>query len=145
MAVTSTVYLRALRRFAEGNVNWETDTIKLALLSSSYTPDLDNHDYFNDVSAYEISGSGYTAGGATLANRSFTVDTANDRVYLNADNVSWASATFTARYAVVYKDTGTASTSPILVLIDFGQDYSVSGATFSIEWSSGHVAYFTNA
>jgi hypothetical protein len=46
--------------------DWDTDTIKCALTTSTYTVDIDTHDFFNDVTN-EITGTGYTAGGATLA------------------------------------------------------------------------------
>ena len=59
--------LKALNK----EVDFDTDTIKVALLTSSYTPDQDAHDYFNDVSSAEVTGTGYTAGGATLASGYF--------------------------------------------------------------------------
>src|SRR5690242_11712827 len=93
--------------------DWDTDTIKVAILTSAYTPNQDTDDFWNDVSANEASATGYTAGGAALANKSVTYDTATNQVRLDADDVTWTSAV-TGRYLVVYKDTGTASTSPLL-------------------------------
>jgi hypothetical protein len=52
---------------------------------------------------------------------------------LDSADPSWASATISGiRYAVIYKDTGTAGTSPLLWLIDFGADQSVTSGTFTI-------------
>jgi hypothetical protein len=52
---------------------------------------------------------------------------------LDAADPSWASATISGiRYAVISKSTGTASTSPLLWLIDFGADQSVTSGTFTI-------------
>jgi len=49
----------------------------------------------------QSSGTNYTAGGATLINRTVGyVDTTNAAI--DAEDTSWASASFTARYAVVY-------------------------------------------
>lgn len=55
-------------------VNFLSDTIKGMLLTSGYTVDQDTHDYLDDVAAgsNEVSGTGYTAGGQALANKSVT-------------------------------------------------------------------------
>ena len=117
-------------------VNLKTDTIKLALLTSSYTPDQDAHDFFDDVSANEVSASGsYSAGGVTLTVTTSQDNTDNEGVF-DAVDVSFTSATITARYAVIYKSTGTSSTSPLICLIDFGSDQSSSTGTFSITFAS---------
>jgi hypothetical protein len=120
-------------------INLKTDTIKVALLTSSYTPDIDNHNFLSDVNANEVSGTGYTAGGATLANPSITKDTTNDRAYLDADDTTWANSTLTARYAVLYKSTGTAATSVLIGYIDFGANKSTVGDTFYIQWAAPGV------
>lgn len=116
-------------------INLKTDTIKLALLTSAYTPN-DEHDFFDDVSANEVAASGtYSAGGATLTVTTSQDNTDNEGVFDAAD-VSFTSATITARYAVVYKSTGTAGTSPLICLIDFGSDKTSSGGTFLITLAS---------
>jgi hypothetical protein len=87
-------------------IDWDTDTIKVALTTSTYTPDQDTHDFFNDVTN-EITGTGYSAGGATLTSPTVTYDTATNQVRLDAADTTWTTSTLTARYAVVYKSTGT--------------------------------------
>lgn len=116
-------------------INLKSDTIKIALLTSSYTPNAD-HDFYNDVSTYEVSASGsYTAGGATLS-KTLSTDATDDEGVFDATDVSWTAASITARYAVVYKDTGVASTSPLILLIDFGQNYTSTAGTFSLPFSA---------
>jgi hypothetical protein len=106
------------------------------LLTSSHTPDDDADVFIDDVSANEVSASGtYSAGGATLTVTSSTDDTDNEGVF-DATDVSFTSATITARYGVVYKDTGTPSTSPIACTIDFGSDQTSTAGTFSITFAS---------
>lgn len=119
-------------------VDFDTDTIKVALVTSAYTPDFDAHDYFNDVTN-EVSGTGYTAGGATLGTVTVTLDTANDRVDFDAADTQWTSSTITARAAVIYKSTGTATTSPLIAYIDFGSDQSSSNGTFTIQWAAAGI------
>lgn len=118
---------------AANRVDWVTDTIKVGLATSAYTPNQDTHDFWNDVSANELaSGNGYTTGGVTLGSKTRTYDTASNTVRLDAADASWTfSATKTFRYAVCYKDTGSAATSLLLAYIDFGADQAING-TFNI-------------
>lgn len=80
--------------------------IKLALVSSAYTPDASTtgHDEWVDVSANEIAaGNGYTAGGASLANDAVALVT-NGHKY-SSDNVQWAASGGNLpawRYGVMY-------------------------------------------
>jgi hypothetical protein len=123
-------------------VDWVSDTIKVSLHTSTYTPNQDTDDFFNDATN-EVSGTGYTAGGVTLGSKTTAYDSATNETRLDAADVSWTSASFTARYAVVYKDTGTASTSPVLGYVDFGGDETVSSGTFNITWDATGVLKIT--
>jgi hypothetical protein len=75
-----------------------------------------------------------TVSGQTVADGSVTwAEIGRGVTQLDSADPSWASATISGiRYAVIYKDTGTASTSPLLWLIDFGADQSVTSGTFTI-------------
>lgn len=81
-------------------------TIKVALVTSSYTPDASNtgHDLWADVSANEIAnGNGYTTGGATVANDA--VSTATNGWKYDSDDVTWTASGGSIpawRYAVMY-------------------------------------------
>ena len=116
-----------------------SDTIKIALCNSSYTPDRDAHDFFDDITN-EVSGTGYSAGGATLANVSVTQDNTNDRITIDADDASWSSSSIAnARYAIIYKSTGTASTSPLIAVIDLGSNRSSSLSNFVIQFNASGI------
>lgn len=141
MSFTTTLFLRVFDALADKEIDWLADDVRVMLLSSSYTPNLDSHDYVDDVRAYEISGTNYTADGALLAGKTVNVNTTDNRVEFGANDVSWASATITARYAVVYVDTGVDSTSPLIALLDFGGAESVTAGTFPINWGDGGVFY----
>lgn len=141
----SKLYGNFLLKALNKEVDFDTDTIKVALLSSSYTPDQDAHDYFNDVSTYEVSGTGYTAGGNTLASKTATYDSANNVIVLDAADTTWASSTITARYAVVYDSTGTSSTSALIGYVDFGSDQSSTNGNFTITWDSTGIVRITVA
>jgi hypothetical protein len=116
---------------ARGAIDLDTDTFKVLLVTSSYTPNKDTHDKRDDVTN-EVSGTGYTAGGVTSA-CTVTKDTANDRVTLSFAAVNWATSTITARAAVIYKSRGgTSSADELVCYVDFGGDVSSSSATFSL-------------
>jgi hypothetical protein len=77
------------------NIDYLTDDIRFALVTSSYSPSLATDDFWNDVVANEVSGTGYTAGGIAVASRTLTITAANS--WANA----WtASTAYTARYIV---------------------------------------------
>jgi hypothetical protein len=128
--MASLIYNSAVDDMARGAIDFDTDTFKVMLVTSSYTPDKDTHDKRNDVTN-EVSGTGYTAGGVTSA-CTVTKDTANDRVTLSFAAVSWASSTITARGAVIYKSTGTASTDNLVAYNDFGSDVASASGTFTV-------------
>jgi hypothetical protein len=129
--MASLIYNSAVDDMARGAIDFDTDTFKVMLVTSSYTPNKDTHDKRDDVTN-EVSGTGYTAGGVTSA-CTVTKDTANDRVTLSFAAVNWATSTITARAAVIYKSRGGAASSDELVCyVDFGGDVSSSSATFSL-------------
>lgn len=144
MAVTALLYGKAFLSFTNGEIDLDTNTIKVALTTSSYTPDQDAHDYFNDVTN-EVTGTGYTAGGATLANKTVTYTSGTNVFKFDADDTTWAISTITARRAVIYKDTGTASTSPLIAYVDFGADVSTAAQTFQITWHANGIFTVTVA
>lgn len=117
-------------------INLATDTVKLMLLTASHTPDIDAEVFIDDVSANECPASGsYSAGGATLTWVGSTDDTDDEGVG-DATDVSLTTASLSARYAAIYKDTGTPSTSPIICVIDFGSTITSTAGTFAITFNA---------
>jgi hypothetical protein len=137
MAVTAKWYTNGPKHLVNGDVDWDTSTnVMCALCTSSYTPDQDAHEFYSSITGEVASGSGYTTKGAAIGSRSVSADTASNETRLIGGNVSWSSATFTARYAVIFRDTGTAGTSPLLGYVDFGTNMPVSAGTFTITWDA---------
>lgn len=142
----SKLYGNFLKQALNKEIDWDSDTIKVALLSSSYTPNQDTHDYFDDVSANEVTGTGYTTGGITLASKTSTYDGTNNVIVLDAADVTWSSSTITARYAVVYDDSGANAASKALIgYVDFGSDQSSTNGNFTITWDSTGIVRITVA
>ena len=129
MAVTHTEYTSYKDDLLEGTVDLTNDTIKVMLVSSSYTFDA-GHDFVDDITN-EVSGTGYTAGGETV-----TTPTVTAGVFDAADT-TWTNTTITEiRGVVLYKDTGTPATSPLISFIDNGANLATSGNDFKIAWDA---------
>ena len=143
---TAKLYGSFLGKALNKEVDWDSDTIKVMLVTSSYTPNQDTHDYLDDVVANEVSGTGYTAGGATLASKTITYDGASNVTVLDAADPTWSASTITARYAVIYDATpGTNATRPLIGYVDFGSDQSSTSGDFTITWDSTGIVRLTVA
>jgi len=133
--MASLVYNSCIDDTARGNIDFDSNTFKAMLVTSSYTPNKDSHDKRDDVTN-EATGTGYTAGGET-STVTVTKDNTNDKVTIQFGAVSWSSSTVTARGCVYYKSRGGASSADELVAYnDFGSDVSSSGGTFSVAAST---------
>jgi len=132
MAVTTTFYNNFYEQTLIAGIDWDADTFKVALTTSAYVLDIDLHDHFDNITN-EVTGTGYTAGGDTVTSIVVTQDNTNDRATLDFDDPEWLASTITARNGILYKDTGVASTSPLVCEIDFGADFSSSATPFRIE------------
>jgi hypothetical protein len=129
-------YGEALEGLLKGSIDFDTDTFKLALLDADYVFNQDTHDFFDDVSAEQITGTGYTAGGVTLSGVTVAFDGTSNEARVLWDDASWATATFACRYGVIYKETaGAASTDPLVACADLGAQ-SVTAATFSVDFTT---------
>lgn len=134
--MASLIYNSAIRAILVGSIDWDTDSFKAMLLTSSYTANKDTHDFANDLTN-EVTGTGYTAGGTAITMSVAAVDTANDKVVITTSAPAWASSTITARYMAVYKARGGASSADdLLFLVDFGSDVSSVAGTFTVSAST---------
>jgi len=129
----------------EGTVPLEINNLYVMLMQSTYTTVSaagTAHDFRNDITTYEVTAggtTGYTTGGVSMgvtAANTVTYDLTNNLGSWDSADVSWASAYITARFAAVYKSTGAATTDPLVCCFDFGQDYTASNGTFTIQWST---------
>jgi len=140
MAVTAKMYGQALLKALSKEIDFLVDTIKVALLSNAYTPNQDTDDYWDDISTHQVTGTAYVAGGDTLVGKGLTYDGPSNTIKLDATDTTWAASTITARYAVVYVDTGAPSTSALICYVDFGQDEVSSNGDFKITWHVNGIA-----
>ena len=143
MAVTISLYNHTAKLFADGS-NAVGDTYKVQLYSAA-TFDATNTTLAGITGTEATTGTGYTAGGATLANVAVTTVTTNDAKF-DADDVTWTASggSITASYAVIYNDTD--ANDPPLAFIDFdGSQSAGDGTDFKIVWNANGIFTFTVA
>jgi hypothetical protein len=145
VAVSAKFYGLFFKSLCNKEIDLDTDSIKLMLCSSTYTPNQDTHQYKSDVSN-EITGTGYTAGGATVGSVVVSYNTGTNVLSFDASDVTWTSASITARYAVLYDSSpGSDATRPLIGWIDFGGDVTSTGADFTIAWNASGIGAVTVA
>ena len=112
---------------------WITgSTFKLMLLSDQYTPS-EEHRFRSEVAAYEISGTGYSSGGASITFTVGSIDQTNNLLYITCPGANWPSSTITAKFAWAYRAVGTTATDRLIGLFQLGENsISTTGTTFSI-------------
>jgi hypothetical protein len=125
MAISSQFYPASFAAMFN-NDNNTGDTYKLMLLTSSYSYS-NAHTVVSDVSANEISGTGYSTGGATITVSAAQSDD-DSKTEFTLGNVLFSSATFTFRKAVIYNSTSNA----LLMYLDFGTNQDVSGQNYQL-------------
>lgn len=135
MAVTFTKYTHT-HKILTNQGDWNSNTIKLALVTSSYIFSA-THTQWSDASTYEVSnGNGYTTGGATMT-------CSSDNIMLDATDVTFTALTKTFRGAVMYiEGTIETITNPVLAYIlfdDTPNDIVMSGTDFVAIWNASGV------
>lgn len=128
--MANTLYDYCRQRFLEAQINWMTDTVKVILVSTSaYTPQTAVHQHLADIPV-----SGRIAGPVTLTAKA-TTSGAADAADCTFTSVSGA----TINAIVIYKDTGTEATSPLIAYIDTatGLPITPNGGDIIVTWDNG--------
>ena len=129
--MANSMYAKGREAFLEGSIAALSDTLKINLTSSSYTPNLSTDQFLNI-----ISGGAIIAAGVTLTSVTGAAGT------LSAANTVFTSVSGSAAsYVVLYKDTGSSSTSPLIGLIDTatGLPVTPNGGNITVAWAAGAV------
>jgi hypothetical protein len=105
----------------------DTDTIKMALYTSSATLDASTTAYTtsNEVSS---SGTNYTAGGNTLT--SPVITSSGTTAYVDFADTTWSNASFTARGALIYN---ASKSNKAIAVLDFGADKTATAGDFVVQ------------
>jgi len=133
--ITTPFYPLGAQKVLAGEINFSADTIKVVALPTSYVYD-DAHEFLDDIAA--VIGTAQTLASKTIA----------DGVFDAADPSFGAIASgSTIGSYLIYKDTGTPSTSPLLIRLT--SDYAVglplatNGFALSHQWPNGATKIFS--
>ena len=128
--MANTLYDSARQGFLEAQINWLTDTIKVLLVDAgAYTPNVSTHHFLADIQI-----SSRIAGPVTLTSKT-TTGGAADAADVTFTSVSGASI----EMIIIYKDTGTEATSPLIAMIDTatGLPITPNGGDIIVTWDNG--------
>lgn len=133
--MSNALYAKGKEKILSGAINFLNDTIKVALVKSTYGVNLTAHEFLSDL------GSNALGTNQTLSSKAAT----NGR--FDAADPVWTAvvAGDTAACIVIYKDTGVAGTSPLLAFIDqiTGFPLQTNGGSISPEWDNGTYGIFS--
>lgn len=141
--MASNLYNQGLLKLSNGTINFLTDNIGVALLSSSATFNK-AHVTLDQVTANEVSnstGTGYER--KTLANKSITL--VGDSVQFDADDVLYSAIT-TSQFLgsiVVFKNNGSDATNELIAFIDYN-DLPTNGSDVNIQFNANGIFRINN-
>lgn len=136
-ASPGTIYQRFMANLLNKVCDLAGDTIRLALLTDSYTIDA-THNVWGDVSANEVAnGNGYTTGGVALSGKAVTQGSPTK---WDATDALFSGLTKAFRYGVLYDDT--LANNDLIVVFDFGAQ-NVSNVDLTIAWNAGGIVTLT--
>lgn len=136
MAITQAMCTSFKQELMEAKHNFLAsggNTFKLALYTSSATLDATTTAY---TVTNEASGTGYTATGAALTNIDPT--TSGTTAFTDFADLTFSTATITARGALIYNDT--AAGDPSVIVLDFGADKTSTAGDFTISFPTADAS-----
>jgi hypothetical protein len=133
--MANALYVTAKNRFLTGALNWTAATIKVVLIDRTYyTADVTADEFLSDIPA-----PARTATSAALTTKTATAGVAS------ADNVLITSVTGQVDALVIYQDTGSEASSPLIAYIDTssGLPILMNNGDFNIQWNTNTAKIFS--
>lgn len=128
--MANALYDKGREGFLDGSIDWDTDTIKAVLLDAAdYTPNMATDDNLDDVPSGARIGTPQTLGSKTVTSG-----------VADAADITFPTVTGDqAEYLLIYKHTGTESTSRLIALIDTatGLPVTPNGGDITVQWDNG--------
>lgn len=128
-------YAKGKEKILSAAINYLTDTIKVALVKNTYPQNLATDEFHSSISAYVI-GTPQTLGSKSVTGGVFDAGDATFTAVAAGD---------TLEGVVIYKDTGSSATSPLLEYIDTitGFPLATNGGDIVIQWDNGAYKIFS--
>jgi hypothetical protein len=130
MAISQAMTTSFKVQLLQGAQNFNTGTsktYKIALYTSSATLGAATTTYSGSTTGEVANGGGYTTGGKTLT-ISQVPTSSSTTAFIDFSDVTWTSATITARGALIYNSTDDTTVG----VLDFGSDKSSTDGDFTI-------------
>jgi len=128
-------YKKGKKKLLDADIDLLVDTIKAVLIDTgTYTVNLTSHEFYSDLSG--VVGTPVTMTGKSTTNGIF-----------DADDVTFSAVTgSTPEAVVIYKDTGTTTTSPLIAYIDgiTGLPITPNGGDIVVQWDNGANKIFAD-
>lgn len=126
--MANALYDKGREKFLTGAINASADTLKCALIKNTYAPTLGSDEFFSTLSSHVVG-----------TPQTLTSKTVTGGVLDAADVTFSAVPTAAVKYCAIYKDTGSAATSPLIALFDTaaGLPVSTNGGDIIIAWDNG--------
>lgn len=128
--MANALYDKGRQRFLEGQFNWLTDTIKCLMVdTAAYTANLSVHEFLSDIGS-----SARITTPVTLTSKATSGGAAD------AADVTFTSVSGPSIEAIIlYRDTGTEATSPLIAYIDTatGLPITPNGGDIIVTWDNG--------
>lgn len=132
MAITQAMCSSFKQQILLGEHDLDTDVIKLALFTSAATLSAATTAY---STSDEVVGTGYTAGGNTLTGA--TVSLSGTTAYVDFSDTTWATATITARGALMYNS---SKSNKAIAVLDFGADKTSTAGDFTVQFPTNDAS-----
>lgn len=133
--MANALYDKGREKFLTGAINWSSDSIKAVLVDAAdYTVNLSTHEFLSDI----------TAGGRVATSAAFSSKTTTAGVADAADITFTAVSGDPSEALVIYKDTGSAATSPLIAYLDTatGLPVTPNGGDITVTWDNGSNKIF---
>lgn len=128
--MANALYDKGREAFLTGGISWSADSIKAVLVDTgAYTPNVATHQFLSDIAA-----GARVATSANLGSKTVAAGVADA-----ADSLFTAVSGPSVEAVVLYKDTGTAGTSPLIAYIDTASGLPVTpnGGDITVVWDNG--------
>lgn len=133
--MANALYGLGRQKFLDGDLDWAAHDIKVVLVDTNdYTVSINTHEFLSDVA-----GGARVATSGNLASKTSTLGVAD------AADVTFSAVTGDQSEAlVIYRDTGSAATSPLIAYIDTatGLPVTPNGADITVTWDNGSNKIF---
>lgn len=130
--MANSLYTKGKENLLSGSINLTSDTIKVQLIDAAdYTVNLSTHDYLDDVAGAALVGTAVALGSKTFTNGTFDA----------ADSTFTSVTGDQSEALIIYKDTGSSATSPLIAYIDTatGLPVTPTGANIIVTWHASGI------